>query len=85
MGLSYFFSRLVASKFKVTSKIPKAHPNKKLKKNITKKVETNGTNNQRNEIILPEIKTMILDEKFSNILGAAIIVKIEPSENITKR
>lgn len=36
-------------------------------------------------MILPEIKTMILDEKFSIILGATIIVIIEPSEKITKR
>ena len=36
-------------------------------------------------MMLPEIKTMILDEKFSIILGATIIVIIEPSEKITKR
>ena len=75
----------MACKFRTTSKIPYAQPNKKLKKAIWKKTETNGTNNQRNEIILPEIKTMILDEKFSIILGATIIVTMEPSEKITKR
>ena len=85
MGFAYFFSKFVACKFKTTSKIPYAQPNKKLKKAIWKKVKVNGTNNQRNEIILPEIKTMILDEKFSIILGATIIVTMEPSEKITKR
>jgi hypothetical protein len=50
-----------------------------------KKVETKGTNNQRNEIILPEIKKIILEEKFSIILGATTIVIMEPSEKITKR
>jgi hypothetical protein len=49
------------------------------------KSRTKGTNNQRNEIILPEIKTMIFDEKFSIILGATTIVTMDPSEKITKR
>ena len=35
-----------------------------LKQPFGKKDETKGTNTQRNEIILPEIKTIILDEKF---------------------
>ena len=39
----------------------------------------------RKEIILPEIKTIILDEKFSIIFGATIMVIIEPMENMTKR
>ena len=81
----YFFSRFVACRFKTTSKIPYAQPNKKLKNAIWIKVETKGTNNQRKEIILPEIKTIILDEKFSIIFGATIMVIMEPTENMTKR
>ena len=65
--------------------MPYAQPNKKLKDAIWIKVETNGTNNQRKDIILPEIKTIILDEKFSIIFGATIMVVMEPTENMTKR